>query len=125
MKTYIRYIIVVLLISIAALNIDIDLGVVLNDYGDGMVLNNDPVYNYISYGGIKDIHTNQVICTICLLNPLNMEPDDILIRVDYKITRQGCNKKIKTFSKKLLTFVPIGYNMQLQTTNQPAKEEKT
>ena len=64
-----------------AANIDITLGVVLDESGNGRVLNNEPVYNYIHYD-MDRLQVNQLVLTICIMNPANLEPDDVLLRID-------------------------------------------
>lgn len=62
---------------------DIDFGRVLNENGDGKVYNGESYYNYIKYP--EKYHTDDIIFTICLLNPLNNECDDIIIRHDIRL----------------------------------------
>lgn len=63
--------------------IDVDFGRVLNENGDGKLYNGESYYNYIAYP--DEYHTNDIVMTVCLLNPLNNYCDDILIRTDLRI----------------------------------------
>ena len=62
---------------------DIDVGRVLNNDGDGKLYNGESYYNYIAYP--DRYKENDIILTVCLLNPLNNECDDILIRHDVRL----------------------------------------
>jgi len=62
---------------------DIDVGRVLNEQGDGKLYNGESYYNYIAYP--DRYHTNDIIMTVCILNPLNNECDDIIYRTDCRI----------------------------------------
>ena len=62
---------------------DIDFGRVLNEDGDGKLYNGESYYNYIWYP--DQYHTDDIIMTICILNPLNNECDDIIYRTDCRI----------------------------------------
>lgn len=57
-------------------------GVCLNADGDGMLYNDEPYYNYISYK-YTDANPGDELITYDLLNPLNNECDDYLFRIDY------------------------------------------
>lgn len=79
--------------------IDIIFGQVTNVKKDGKVLGDfeiiqytnrkikiidkgvDPKFNYISYKRVK-CHKGDIIQTMCIMNPKNKEPDDILKRTD-------------------------------------------
>ena len=64
---------------------DIDVGRVLNNNGDGKLYNGEAYYNYIAY---PDRYSkDDVILTICFLNPLNNECDDILTRTDIRLLK--------------------------------------
>ena len=62
---------------------DIDFGRVLNDQGDGKLYNGESYYNYIAYP--EQFKQDDIVMTICLLNPLNNECDDIIYRTDHRI----------------------------------------
>jgi len=62
---------------------DIDFGRVLNEDGDGKLYNGESYYNYIWYP--PEYHTNDIVMTVCLLNPLNNYCDDIIIRHDIRL----------------------------------------
>ena len=66
---------------------DIDFGRVLNEDGDGKLYNGESFYNYIAYP--DQYHTDDIIMTICILNPLNNECDDIIYRTDYRIFKNA------------------------------------
>lgn len=66
-----------------ALVIERLVGVVLNENGDGRVLNTaDPYYNYISYRGIPGARPGDIVVTYCFYNPENDVEDDIIERYD-------------------------------------------
>ena len=67
----------------SALVIERMVGVVLNDAGDGRVLNTgDPYYNYISYRYVPGARPGDIIVTYCFYNPENNVEDDIIERYD-------------------------------------------
>ena len=66
---------------------DIDFGRVLNEDGDGKLYNGESYYNYIAYP--DRYHTDDIIMTICILNPLNNECDDIIYRTDCRIFKNA------------------------------------
>lgn len=59
---------------------EVDFGRCLNENGDGKVYNGEPFYNYIRYH--EGIHENDIVMTVCFLNPFNNEYDDIIYRYD-------------------------------------------
>lgn len=66
-----------------ALVIERLVGVVLNDTGDGRVLNTtDDYYNYISYSSVPGARTGDIVVTYCFYNPENDVEDDIIERYD-------------------------------------------
>ena len=66
-----------------ALVIERLVGVVLNDAGDGRVLNTtDDYYNYISYISVPGARTGDIVVTYCFYNPENDVEDDIIERYD-------------------------------------------
>ena len=62
---------------------DIDVGRVLNDQGDGKLYNGEVYYNYIAYP--DKYEQDDIILTVCLLNPFNNYCDDIVIRHDVRL----------------------------------------
>ena len=67
----------------SALVIERMVGVVLNDAGDGRVLNTtDDYYNYISYSSVPGARTGDIVVTYCFYNPENDVEDDIIERYD-------------------------------------------
>lgn len=69
---------------------ELDVGRVINDQGDGKLYNGEAYYNYIAYP--DRYGKDDVILTICFLNPLNNYCDDILIRHDIRLlknTKEG------------------------------------
>ena len=75
--------IAIMLLGWTAHRTDIDVGRVLNDQGDGKLYNGESYYNYIAYP--EKYHTDDIIMTVCLLNPLNNYSDDIIIRTDFRL----------------------------------------
>lgn len=66
-----------------ALVIERLVGVVLNDAGDGRVLNTaDQYYNYISYRSVPGARPGDIVVTYCFYNPENDVEDDIIERYD-------------------------------------------
>ena len=66
-----------------ALVIERLVGVVLNDAGDGRVLNTtDNYYNYINYSSVPGARTGDIVVTYCFYNPENDVEDDIIERYD-------------------------------------------
>ena len=62
---------------------EVDFGRVLNEDGDGKLYNGESYYNYIHYP--PEYHTNDIVMTVCLLNPLNNYCDDIIFRHDIRL----------------------------------------
>ena len=82
-----------------ALVIERLVGVVLNEDGDGQILNtSDPYYNYISYRSVPGAQPGDIIVTYCFYDPTTDVEDDIIDRFDtiianaYTATRLGENK---------------------------------
>lgn len=86
-------------------------GVVLNaETGDGRVLNTeDPVYNYINYGGLG-LNDMDIVVTFDIYNPETQYEDDVIQRLDFKVgsvldfckmsqPQQPEDEYIKTFSE--------------------------
>lgn len=66
-----------------ALVIERMVGVVLNENGDGRVLNTeDTYYNYISYRYVTGARPGDIVVTYCIYNPENNVEDDIIERYD-------------------------------------------
>lgn len=63
------------------------IGLVLNDDGDGKILNTESEYDYISYNRVEGAKAGDIILTYCIYNPDTAYEDDILERFDYIIDR--------------------------------------
>lgn len=62
------------------------IGIVLDDKGNGKILNTkEKYYNYISYKNVDGAKTGDIILTYCIYNPDNNYEDDIIERFDYII----------------------------------------
>jgi len=75
--------IMIMLLGWTAHRIDIDFGRVLNEEGDGKLYNGESYYNYIAYP--EKYHTDDIVMTVCVLNPLNNYCDDIILRYDLRL----------------------------------------
>lgn len=75
--------IMIMLLGWTAHRTEINVGRVLNEDGDGKLYNGESYYNYIAYP--EKYHTDDIIMTVCLLNPLNNYSDDIIIRTDFRL----------------------------------------
>lgn len=75
--------VLIILIAWMAHRTEIDFGRVLNEQGDGKLYNGEPYYNYICYP--DKYHTDDIVMTVCLLNPLNNYYDDIVVRTDFRL----------------------------------------
>lgn len=53
--------------------------------GAGVVLGGDSDNYYISYSNVKNVKTNDIICSYMIYNPDNNYEDDIMERYDYII----------------------------------------
>lgn len=62
--------------------VEVNTGVVLNEDGDGMLLNADPEYNYISYAGLG-LEPSSTVVTYCVYDPNTNYDDDIIERYDF------------------------------------------
>ncbi len=62
---------------------EIDLGLCLNNDGDGKLYNGEPFYNYIHYP--EKVNAGDLVLTVDLLNPLNNYCDDIVFRTDFVV----------------------------------------
>lgn len=80
-----RYLLLALIIPALWLahRTEFDIGRVLNNQGDGKLYNGEPYYNYIAYP--EEYHTDDIILTFCVLNPLNTYSDDIIYRTDFRL----------------------------------------
>ena len=65
------------------------IGVVLDEAGNGEILNTETEYNYISYRSVEDAQVGDIILTYCIFNPDTNYEDDIIDRMDYIIDRTG------------------------------------
>lgn len=61
------------------------IGIVLNDQGDGRILNTESEYNYICYSCVDNVKHGNIILTYCIYNPDSNYSDDIVARYDYVI----------------------------------------
>jgi hypothetical protein len=68
--------------------VDIDFGRCLDNAGNGKLYNGEEFYNYISYRG-TGAEENDIVFTVCFLNPFNMECDDIIYRADLVIFKDA------------------------------------
>ena len=75
------------LIIIAALSVlwlgyrtQIDIGRCYDMYGNGKLYNGESYFNYIKYD--ENVTENDIVITVCLLNPFNNYIDDIIVRYD-------------------------------------------
>lgn len=75
------------LITLACVNTEMDLGLCLNEQGDGMIYNADPDYNYISYRS-TGAQTGDKVLTVLFKNPTNLAPDDYIYRNDWILERR-------------------------------------
>lgn len=66
---------------------DVDFGRCMNENGDGKLYNGEPFYNYIRYH--EGIHENDIVMTVCFLNPFNNEYDDIIYRYDKVVLKNS------------------------------------
>lgn len=60
------------------------IGVVIDEKGNGEVINSVLDYNYICYAGLEeDLQPGTVVLTYCVYNPDTSYEDDIILRYDY------------------------------------------
>ena len=80
-----RYLLLALIIPALwiAHRTEFTIGRVLNNDGDGKEYNGEVFYNYIAYP--PQYKENDIILTYFMLNPLNNECDDIIIRQDFRL----------------------------------------
>ena len=65
------------------------IGIVLDEAGNGEILNTNTEYNYINYQNVKDARIGDIVLTYCIFNPDTNYEDDIIDRMDYIIDRTG------------------------------------
>lgn len=66
-------------------------GIVLNDAGDGKVLNtDDSYYNYISYRCIGNFRAGDIVVTYLYYNPETGYVDDVIYRSDWTVCNVYC-----------------------------------
>ena len=67
------------------------LGKVINETGDGKILNpNDKDHDYISYKShMEDFEVGDIIVSYCIYNPDTAYDDDIIERFDYIVDRKN------------------------------------
>ena len=80
-----RYLLLALIIPALwiAHRTEFTVGRVFNNDGDGKEYNGESYYNYIAYP--PEYKENDIILTYFMLNPLNNECDDIIIRHDIRL----------------------------------------
>lgn len=61
---------------------EIDFGRVIDNEKNGILYNGESYYNYISYSSVDKAKENDIIMTVCILNPLNKANDDVVWRGD-------------------------------------------
>lgn len=83
MKTAYITILSVLALSSAWLfhRMELDVGRVLDDEGNGKLYNGESFYNYIHYP--DRLEKDDIVVTFDLLNPLNTYCDDVIYRTDF------------------------------------------
>lgn len=68
--------------------LEVDVGRVLNNDGDGKLYNGEPFYNYIRYDEQR-FSQNDIVLTVDLLNPFNTYCDDIVFRYDVRLFKNA------------------------------------
>lgn len=81
MKKIAIIIITFLLLGWLGYRSDIDVGRCIDYSGNGKIYNGEPYYNYIKYDEYK-VSKNDIVLTVCILNPFNLYVDDIVFRFD-------------------------------------------
>jgi hypothetical protein len=66
--------------------IEIVIGVLLDELGNGQVLNTTSPFNYIAYCGHIAAQPGDIILTILIYNPSTNYVDDISHRFDFKLS---------------------------------------
>ena len=85
MKRKILLAIAIMVVIWVGVRTEIDLGKCLDNDGNGVCYNYDAPYNYIGYP--EPIKANDVVVTVLVLNPLNVEIDDFIYRKDFVIKK--------------------------------------
>lgn len=67
---------------------DCDFGRCLDDAGNGKLYNGEEFYNYISYRG-TGAEENDIVFTVCFLNPFSIANDDVIYRADLVVLRDA------------------------------------
>lgn len=70
-----------LLLIWLAVRTEIDVGRCYDNNGNGKLYNGESYYNYIKYDE-EYINENDIVITVCVLNPFNTYGDDIVFRFD-------------------------------------------
>jgi hypothetical protein len=86
-----KRIILLAVLAIALLlvwKVDIDLGRCLDDSGNGKLYNGEEFCNYISYRD-TGAEENDIVFTVCILNPFDTSPDDIICRFDWVVLKDA------------------------------------
>lgn len=68
--------------------VDIDFGRCLDASGNGKLYNGEDFYNYISYSG-TGAEENDIVFTVCILNPFGTSQDDIICRFDWVVLKDA------------------------------------
>lgn len=78
--------VILLAVFYLAFRTDCDFGRCLDASGNGKLYNGEEFYNYISYSG-TGAEENDIVFTVCFLNPLNLANDDIIYRADLVVLK--------------------------------------
>lgn len=65
---------------------EVDFGRVLNNQGDGKLYNGETFYNYCYYDPER-FQEDDIVLTVCFLNPANNYCDDIILRYDFTVLK--------------------------------------
>lgn len=88
MKKRIILLAVLAFVLLLVWKVDIDLGRCLDNAGNGKLYNGEEFYNYISYAGTTAAE-NDIVLTVCVLNPFDTSPDDIICRFDWVVLKDA------------------------------------
>jgi hypothetical protein len=80
--------IILLAVFYLAFRTDCDFGRCLDNAGNGKLYNGEEFYNYISYRG-TGADENDIVFTVCILNPFDTSPDDIICRFDWVVLKDA------------------------------------
>ena len=58
---------------------------VLDEKGNGKIINTRSDHDYISYRRTRGVHPNDIVLTLCVYNPDTSFEDDIIERLDFVI----------------------------------------